>query len=79
MDRDQHTHHSNLLPYWGGLVAELGHPSCLCSPSSKNGSSPLKSSEVTAGLAESNGTYHWVYDSHHLQADCQKPGSAPEP
>ena len=31
---------------------------------------------VTAGLAESNGR---VYDSHHLQADCQEPGSAPEP
>jgi len=23
--------------------------------------------------------YHRVYDSHHLQADCQEPGSAPEP
>ena len=23
--------------------------------------------------------YRWVYDSRHLQADCQKPGSAPEP
>ena len=23
--------------------------------------------------------YHRVYDSRHLQADCQKPGSAPEP
>jgi len=23
--------------------------------------------------------YHWVYDSHHLQADCEEPGSAPEP
>ena len=23
--------------------------------------------------------YHQVYDSHHLQADCQEPGSAPEP
>ena len=22
---------------------------------------------------------YWVYDSQHLQADCQKPGSAPEP
>ena len=31
---------------------------------------------VTAGLAESNGR---VYDSRHLQADCQEPGSAPEP
>ena len=23
--------------------------------------------------------YHWVYDSRHLPADCQEPGSAPEP
>ena len=23
--------------------------------------------------------YHRVYDSRHLQADCQGPGSAPEP
>jgi len=23
--------------------------------------------------------YRRVYDSRHLQADCQKPGSAPEP
>jgi len=23
--------------------------------------------------------YRWVYDSRHLQADCQEPGSAPEP
>jgi len=23
--------------------------------------------------------YRRVYDSHHLQADCEEPGSAPEP
>jgi len=23
--------------------------------------------------------YDWVYDSHHLLADCQEPESAPEP
>ena len=23
--------------------------------------------------------YHRVYDSRHVQADCQEPGSAPEP
>jgi len=23
--------------------------------------------------------YHRAYDSHHLQANCQEPGSAPEP
>jgi len=34
---------------------------------------------VTAGLAESNGSLRRVYDSHHLQADCQELGSAPEP
>jgi len=36
---------------------------------------------VTAGLAESNGSLppHMVYDSRHLQADCQELGSAPEP
>ena len=34
---------------------------------------------VTAGLAESNAAYRRVYDSRHLQADCQEPGSAPKP
>jgi len=33
---------------------------------------------VTAGLAESMAAYRRVYDSRHLQADCQEPGSAPE-
>jgi len=32
-----------------------------------------------AGLAEVMGAYRQVYHSHHLQADCQEPGSAPEP
>jgi len=43
----------------------------------------LRVAGVTAGLAESNGSlYRRVYDSRHLQADCQQcqePGSAPEP
>jgi len=41
----------------------------------------LKVVGVAAGLAESNGmaTYRRVYDSRHLQADCQELGSAPEP
>jgi len=40
----------------------------------------LRVALVTAGLAESNDSlYRRVYDSHHLQADCQEPGSAPEP
>ena len=38
----------------------------------------LRVAGVTAGLAESNGSRR-VYDSHHLQADCQEPRSAPEP
>ena len=39
----------------------------------------LRVARVTAGLAESNGSLPMVYDSRHLQADCQEPGSAPEP
>ena len=39
----------------------------------------LRVAAVTAGLAESNGAYRRIYDSRHLQADCQEPGSAPEP
>jgi len=34
----------------------------------------LRVAGVTAGLAESNGSlYRRVYDSRHLQADCQDP------
>jgi len=39
----------------------------------------LRVARVTAGLAESNGSLRRVCDSLHLQADCQEPGSAPEP
>ena len=39
----------------------------------------LRVAGVTAGLAESIGSLRRVYDSRHLQADCQEPGSAPEP
>jgi len=39
----------------------------------------LRVAGVTAGLAEVMAAYRRVYDSHHLQADCQEPGSAPEP
>jgi len=39
----------------------------------------LRVARVTAGLAEVIAAYRRVYDSHHLQADCQEPGSAPEP
>ena len=34
---------------------------------------------VTAGLGKVMAAYHRVYDSRHLQADCQEPRSAPEP
>jgi len=42
----------------------------------------LKVARVTVGLAESNDSQAYlcrVYDSCHLRADCQEPGSAPEP
>ena len=39
----------------------------------------LRVAGITAGLAETNGSYCQVYDSRHLQANCQEPGSAPEP
>jgi len=40
----------------------------------------LRVARVTVGLAESSGSlYRRVNDSRHLQADCQEPGSAPEP
>ena len=39
----------------------------------------LRVARVTSGLAESNGSYCQVYDSRHVQADCQEPGSAPKP
>ena len=38
----------------------------------------LRVAGVTAGLAEM-AAYRLVYDSRHTQADCQEPGSAPEP
>jgi len=39
----------------------------------------LRVARVTAGLAESiMAAYRRVYDSRHLQADCQEPGSVPE-
>jgi len=34
---------------------------------------------VTAGLAESKAAYCRVYDSCHLQADCQEPGQLRNP
>ena len=37
----------------------------------------LRFARITAGMAESNGSL--PPGSRHLQADCQEPGSAPEP
>ena len=39
----------------------------------------LRVARVTAARRKVMAAYHWVYDSRHLQADCQGPGSAPEP
>jgi len=39
----------------------------------------LRVARVTAGLRKVMAAYRWVYDSRHLQADCQEQGSAPEP
>ena len=62
-------------------VANCSHPLCLCSPSSEIGSSPLKGcgGNCTAACRKVMAAYRRVYDSRHLQADCQEPGSAPEP
>ena len=39
----------------------------------------LRVAGVTADLRKVMAAYRLVYDSRHLQADCQEPGSAPEP
>ena len=39
----------------------------------------LRVAGITAGLAEVMTAYRRVYESRHLQADCQEPKSAPEP
>ena len=39
----------------------------------------LTVTRVTVGLAKVMVAYCQVYNSRHLQADCQEPGSAPEP
>jgi len=57
--------------------AEGSQPLCLCSPSSKIGSSPLKGCGDNCRPGRM-AAYHRVYDSRHLQADCQEPGSPPE-
>ena len=42
-------------------------------------SSPLKGCEGNCSLAKVMAAYRRVYDSRHLQANCQEPWSAPEP
>jgi len=39
----------------------------------------LRVAGVTECLRKVMAAYRRVYDSRHLQADCQEPGSAPEP
>ena len=39
----------------------------------------LRVARVTAGWRKVMAAYRRVYDSRNLQADCQEPGSAPEP
>jgi len=39
----------------------------------------LRVAGVTAGWQKVMAAYRWVYDSCHLRADCQEPGSASEP
>ena len=53
-------------------VTVCSHPLCLFSPSSKIGT-------VAALFRKVMAAYRRVYDSRHLQADCQEPGSAREP
>ena len=59
------------------------HTHCACvHQAAKLVAALLRVATVTAGLAESNGrlaAYRQVCDLHHLQADCQEPGSALEP
>ena len=58
-------------------MANCSHPSCLCSPSSEIDSNHLKGCE---GNCRPGGKqWRRVYDSRHLQADCQESGSPPEP
>ena len=44
----------------------------------KIGSSPLKGYELQA-WRKVMAAYRRIYDTRHLQADCQEPESAPEP
>jgi len=61
------------------VLGNCSHPSCLCSPSSEIVAALLRVARVTVGLAESDSSLPPVCDSCNLQADCQEPGSTPEP
>ena len=54
------------------LVTWCGHTDGRLWPGGRQRSAPTAGVIVMAA-------YRRVYDSHHLQADCQAPGSAPEP
>ena len=67
----------------GNSLRQTVHTHCASvhqSSSNKIGSSPLKG---CGGNCRPSGkymaAYRRVYDSRHLQSDCQEPGSAPEP
>jgi len=38
----------------------------------------LRVAGITVGLTKVMAAYRWIYDSNHLQADCQELGSAAE-
>ena len=61
---------------WVTVLGKLFTPIVPLHQAAKLVAALLSIVRVTAGLVESNGSL-WVYDSHHLQADCQEPGSAP--
>ena len=64
----------------GNSLRKTVHTHCACVHQAvKLVAALLRDAGVTAGLAESNGSLLPDYDSHHLQADCQEPGSASEP
>ena len=62
------------------VLGKLLTPIVPLSPSSKIGSSPLKGCGGNCGPSgKVMAAYRGVYDKRHLQADCQEPGSSPEP
>jgi len=66
----------------GNCLRQTVHTHCASvHQAAKLAAALLRVAWVTAGLAENNGSlpFSVVHDSRHLQADCQEPGSAPEP